>query len=259
MDLSQPVSLAIGIDFSGRGPRHFGAPAPASRPLVAPGFPGEVAAGASCNCHTITFTPHCNGTHTECVGHLTREPMDAWRIVPRSLIPARLVSVTVVAAASSAESSTPQPQPSDRLVTRRALEAGWPVEGPFQAKALVIRTLPNSAHAQASGSPDEVPPYLTREAVELLVERGIEHVVVDLPSIDRSHDEGRLTGHRVFFGLPPEARSLEQAARPQCTVTEFARIPPEVPDGWYLLQLQTPEISGDAVTSRPMLYALQEP
>ena len=37
-----------------------------------------------------------------------------------------------------------------------------------------------------------MPRHLTREAAEFLVARGIEHLLVDLPSIDRAHDEGRL-------------------------------------------------------------------
>jgi hypothetical protein len=86
------------------------------------------------------------------------------------------------------------------------------------------------------------------------VVRGIEHLVVNLPSIDRAHDEGRLTAHRVFFGLQPGATS--KATRPQATVTEFAQIPAEVPDGAYLLEIQVPAIAGDAVPSRPLLYPL---
>ena len=54
-------------------------------------------------------------------------------------------------------------------------------------------------------------PYLSREAAEFLVARGIEHLVVDLPSIDRAHDEGRLTAHRVFFGLPPGSHASSHA------------------------------------------------
>jgi hypothetical protein len=100
------------------------------------------------------------------------------------------------------------------------------------------------------------PPYLSREAAQLLVERGIEHLVVDLPSLDRTHDEGRLTAHRIFFGLPPHASELARATRARCTVTELARIPDTVRDGSYLLELQVPAIAGDAVPSRPLLFAL---
>jgi hypothetical protein len=41
-------------------------------------------------------------------------------------------------------------------------------------------------------------------------------------------------------------------------VTELAFIPDTLIDGAYLLELQVPALSGDAVPSRPLLYALRE-
>ena len=259
IDLTSPVSLAIDLDFSPRQPRHFGAPPATSRPFAVPGFSGSVEHGASCNCQTLTLIPHCNGTHTECVGHLTREPVDAHRVAPLGLLPALLVSIEPVDAKASKESTDPVPHAGDRLITRdaltrAALELRPPA--PFAPRALVIRTLPNRPDKQHRDYSDSTPPYLSREAAELLVERGIEHLVVDLPSIDRSHDEGRLTAHRIFFGLPPDSVALEQATRARATVTELAYIPDTATDGPYLLELQVPALGGDAVPSRPLLYAL---
>jgi arylformamidase len=91
-----------------------------------------------------------------------------------------------------------------------------------------------------------------------LVERGIEHLVIDLPSIDREHDEGRLAAHRVFFGLPPGSRELAQATRRHTTVTELADVPNDLEDGPYLLAIQVPAWRGDAVPSRPLLYPVQQ-
>ena len=263
VDLTNPISLAIDLDFSHAQPRHFGAPPATSRPFAVPGFSGSVAHGASCNCQTLTLIPHCNGTHTECVGHLTREPVDAHRIAPLGFVPALLVSIEPVNAANAAESTDPVPQPGDKLITRDALERSWRVaaQSPiaFEPRALVIRTLPNTPTKQHQDYGDSTPPYLSREAAELLVERGIEHLVVDLPSIDRSHDEGRLTAHRIFFGLPHGSTALAQATRARATVTELAYIADTVPDGPYLLELQVPALGGDAVPSRPLLYRLSGP
>jgi kynurenine formamidase len=125
---------------------------------------------------------------------------------------------------------------------------------PFDPRALVVRTLPNQPDKQHQDYSDSTPPYLSRESAELLVERGIEHLVVDLPSIDRAHDEGRLTAHRVFFGLPPGSVALAQATRARATVTELAYVPNTAADGPYLLELQVPALGGDAVPSRPLLY-----
>lgn len=256
VDLARPVSLAIDLAFDAAQPRHFGAPAASSRPFAVPGFPGEVAAGASCNCRIVTLIPHCNGTHTECVGHLTVEPLDAHRVVPAGLLPALVVSVSAVPAGSTRESTDPAPRAGDSLITRAAIDAAWPASLPFAPRALVIRTLPNDATKRLRDYSDAVPPYLTREAAQGIVARGIEHLVVDLPSIDRSHDEGRLTAHRIFFGLEPGVRTLADARRSHCTVTELAFVPDEVTDGPGLLELQVPALGGDAVPSRPLLYPL---
>ena len=65
------MDLAIPLDFHGAQPRFFADAAASSAPLEAGSFNGEVRRGASCNCSIHTFAPHCHGTHTECVGHLT--------------------------------------------------------------------------------------------------------------------------------------------------------------------------------------------
>jgi arylformamidase len=259
-DLSRPVALAIDLNFEDGQPRHFGAPLAASRPFAVPGFSGSVAQGASCNCNIVTLIPHCNGTHTESVGHLTIEPLDAHRQIPPGLVPALLVTVAPVDAHGAFETTNPAPQPGDKLITRSAIEKGWPQTLPFRPRALLIRTLPNDRDNKVRRDyTDITPPYLSREAAEFVVSRGIEHLVVDLPSIDRAHDEGRLTTHRVFFGLPPGSRSLATVGRPRSTVTELAFIPDEVTDGPYLLEIQVPAIGGDAVPSRPLLYAFEQP
>jgi kynurenine formamidase len=256
IDLSRPFDLSVELDFQGPQVRHFGAPRAASQPYSVPGFPASVARGASCNCESITLIPHCNGTHTECAGHLTREPLYAQRIVPRGLLPALLISAKPVPWDQTQESSDPAPRAGDSVVTRGALQAAWPAELPFKPRALVIRTLPNEPAKRTRDYTDITPPYLTREAAQYLVERGIEHLVVDLPSIDRVHDAGRLTAHRLFFGLPAGETALARAARSQCTVTELAYIADAAVDGPYLLEVQVPAINSDAVPSRPLLYAV---
>lgn len=257
VDLSRPVDLAVELDFAGAQPRHFGAPRASSRAFTSEGFTGSVAHGASCNCEIITLIPHCNGTHTECAGHLTRERLDAWRVSPPGLVPALLLSV--IPEPPRTEGSEPAPQADDRLITQAALARGWPRQVPFAPQALILRTLPNTAEKRTRDWSREIPPYLSQEAARFLVARGILHLVVDLPSIDRTHDEGRLTAHRIFFGLPRGSAQLAAVARPEATVTELAYVPDSVRDGACLLELQLPALAGDAVPSRPLLYSLTPP
>jgi hypothetical protein len=199
-------------------------------------------------------------THTESVAHLTRESGDTWRVVPRGLMPAAVVSITPEPARESSESSDPQPWGTDTLITRRRLRAAWPMSRPATSMpepvAAIIRTLPNDAGKRSRDYTAAVPPYLTREAVEWLVEKRIEHLVLDIPSLDRTHDEGRLVGHRLFFGLPPDSTARGDAARSRATITELAFVPDEVPDGPCILSLAVPAIGGDAVPSQPIVYPL---
>ncbi|MGE0581308.1 MAG: cyclase family protein [Steroidobacteraceae bacterium] len=238
IDLDRPIDLSIPIGFSTPALRHFGAPAPQATPFATGDFTGAVATGASCNCRTITLTPHCNGTHTECAGHLTLEPLDAWRVVPAGPVPALVVSVA------------PVREGDDLVVTRAALDAAWPREaGVPEPLALVLRT--RMGEARLAEGPAA---FLAADAAALIVARDIAHLVIDQPSLDRTHDAGRLAAHRVFFGLPPGGRSLAQATRPQATVTEYAWVPDALPDGPCMLAWQVPAIAGDAVPSRPLAY-----
>ena len=256
IDFGAAISLAIELAFDGPQPRHFAAPPATSRPYVDGDFNGEVARGASCNCRILTLIPHCNGTHTESAGHLTTTSQPLHRILPAAPLPALLISVTPEPAQDGGEDSMPAPRPGDLLVTRAALRAAWPGALPFAPLALVIRSLPNTPDKATRDHSTSNPPYLTRQAAAELVARGIEHLVLDLPSADRSHDEGRLTAHRIFFGLPEGSTRLADATRGQCTITEFAYVPDAARDGAWALQLQVPAFTGDAAPSRPLLFPL---
>jgi kynurenine formamidase len=254
IDLAAAHSLALPLQFDGHQPQWFAAPAPSSVALETAGFTGSVARGASCNCHTLHFTPHCDGTHTECVGHLTAEPCDVQEVAPRTMLPAAVITQMPISAAASGENSDPPARDRDLYITRNALLARWPQRTPFAIKALIIRTLPNPADKRSRDYHQQPAAYFSREAMELVVARGIEHLVLDLPSCDRADDQGRLCAHRIFFGLPPGSTALADARRAQCTLTELAFIDNAIVDGCYLLNLQLPSIAGDALPSRPLLY-----
>ncbi|MFO1503790.1 MAG: hypothetical protein U1F39_08220 [Steroidobacteraceae bacterium] len=91
LDFAAATALALQLDFSAPHPRHFGAPAAEMQPLRLGDFEGEVVRGASCNCSRITLVPHCNGTHTEGVGHLTVQQVPLQQYVPLSPLPALLL------------------------------------------------------------------------------------------------------------------------------------------------------------------------
>lgn len=252
------VSLAIPLDPHGAQPAHFGAPPARAAPLAAGGFVGDTGAGGSCNCETITLVPHCNGTHTEGPGHLTDERLTLEGQALQPLYLAALVSVAAEDGASSAETTEPPPRPGDRLVTMRALAAALAASGDARPEAVVLRTLPNDpAKRTRDWMTPPMPPYFSREAMAWLVERGVRHLLVDLPSVDRLLDEGRLAAHRVFFGMPPEGRSAATVGRPDSTITEMIFVPDALADGIYALALQLAPWQTDAVPSRPLLFPLE--
>jgi arylformamidase len=256
-DLAAGVSLGRVLGFTGAQLRCFDAPVAISRPLQTADFTGRVDRGGSCNCNVLTLTPHANATHTECVGHLTAQPVDAVGVVPQRLLIAAVVTVEPELAGDSHENTQPLAVATDLLITRAALEQAWPAApaARLSGRGAVIRTLPNAPSKFIEHSDDA--PFLSREAAEWLVAKGIEHLVLDVPSADRSRDGGALTAHRIIFGLPPGSSTLDEAQRRDCTITELAFIPDSVTDGWYFLSLQIPAIAGDAIPSRPVLYPLR--
>ena len=256
VDFAKPLSLAIPLDFAGPQPSCFGAPRAGSAPLSADGFTGDTRAGGSCNCEVLTLAPHCNGTHTECVGHLTDDRIAVSERLPGGVQLAQLVTVEPVPAEDAAEDSEPRPAPGDRLVTAAALaESAARRPGP-RPTALVVRTQRNGQPLRTYEGASPAP-YLSRQAAAWLVERGIETLVLDLPSADRADDGGLLTAHRVFFGLPPGSRDARAASRPRASITELAWIDAGIADGHYLLDLQIPPFVTDAAPSRPLLYRVQ--
>ncbi len=253
-DLSDPLSIAMPLDFGGVQPNHFGAPAATARALEDGRWIGDVRAGGSVNCEQLVLVPHCNGTHTECVGHLTTDRLAVHEVLRGGLFLARLVTVRPAPLGATAETPDADAAADEPVVTRAALAAALAAL-PGEADALVLRTLPNDASKLGRRYEGNAPAaYLTAEAADFLVALDVQHVVVDLPSLDRAHDGGRLVAHRAFWGLPDGARRAHEAVRRDATVTELAWIAPTIHDGWYLLDLQVPAFLSDAVPSRPLLY-----
>jgi kynurenine formamidase len=256
-DLSDPLSIAMPLDFDGVQPNHFGAPRAHATPLTTGSFVGDVRAGGAVNCERLALVPHCNGTHTECVGHVTTDRIAVHEVLRGGLHIARLISARPEPCGASGERRDPDAAVDEQVVSARCLAAALDAL-PGVSEALVVRTLPNHATKLARRYEGAAPaPYFTADAAALVVIHGIRHLVVDLPSLDRAEDRGRLTAHRTFWGLPAGAQRAHDARRRDATITELAWIAPTVRDGWYLLDLQLPAFMSDAAPSRPLLYPLR--
>ena len=236
------VDLSIPLDPHGPQPSAYGAPAATARPYAGDGFTLDTRLGGSCNCEVIEFTPHCNGTHTESVGHITRERFPLSAVPLPVFIPCWLISV----------------QPHGREIRAEAIERATASAPQESLQALVVRTLPNDANKRTRRWENDTTPYFAPEALAAIRARGVQHLLVDLPSLDPLNDGGALAAHRVFWDVPPGSQELPGEEARRRTVTEMIFVPDTVPDGRYLLTIQTPHIASDAVPSRPLLFFLDE-
>lgn len=258
VDVTRGVSLAIPLDFEGAQPSFFGAATARREILRVGGFIGSTAAGGSCNASVVTLTPHCNGTHTESIGHIVDEPVSIDGCLRGSLTPAVLVTVEPALARDTSESYLPPPRPRDRVVTRRQLEERLSRYGDVELTAVVIRTLPNGPMKMSwHHDGDHVPPFLTLDAIDYLNERGVQHLLVDFPSLDRVHDDGLLSAHHRFWRVPSGTHRLTPDSDVFKTVTEMIYVTDELKDGVYILNLQVAPFCCDAAPSRPVLHAIE--
>jgi len=233
--LSQPIDISIPLRDGLGNPNCFYAPPVEFSPVVAGDFIGSTRQGGLLNFMNVKFNPHGNGTHTECVGHIAKEVYTINNALGEFFFLAQLITLY------------PQQQTNgDRVIVKTQLEDAFPSE----AQAVVIRTQPNDdtkSHRQYSGTN---PPYLHHEAATYLVECSIKHLLLDLPSVDREEDEGKLLTHKAFWQYPDSPRT-------DCTITEMIYVPDTIKDGLYLLNIQIPSFELDAAPSKPVLYELK--
>jgi kynurenine formamidase len=118
-------------------------------------------------------------------------------------------------------------------------------------EAIVIRTLPNTSAKQSQQYSHTNWPYLHESGATYLRELGVQHLLIDLPSVDKEKDEGKLLAHRAFWNYP-------EGPRYEATITEFIYVPNEIEDGTYLLNLQPAPFHNDASPCKPVLYQILE-
>ena len=250
---TEPFDLSIPNRFDGKGPRLFGGSGSELLPYRSGDFVGSVDAGGSCNVATITITPHLDGTHTESVGHIKSSGRPVSDVVRDVLIPASVVTIRpeVVLAESSEWDAVVEA--NDRVITKSDIRFAIRSCLPGFLGALIVRTLPNDASRQNADYDETGAPYFSSGAMEEVVNAGVLHLVVDLPSVDRLRDGGHLQCHKIFFGVAPEVDRRQK----ECSITELAYIGEQVVDGPYLLNLQLPSFSSDAAPSRPLLLPVR--
>jgi len=234
IDLSKPLDISIPMRGNKNNVNAWYVGPPSIKPHTEGDFIGSVAQGSSTNFNDIFFNPHAHATHTECLGHITEEVHSVNKALARYWFTATLITLA------------PEKAGNDFIISKKQLEKALDGGSP---EALVIRTIPNTKEKLSRQYSNTNPPYITEEGMLFLVEIGIVHLLVDLPSVDKEKDEGALLAHKAFWGI-------NSTLRPKATITEFVYVPHHIKDGDYFLNLQLAPFENDASPSRPVLFEL---
>ncbi len=236
VDLSKPLDISIPLLASQSTVNVWYIGAPTIEPVVKDDWIGSVSKGAAVNFNNIYFNPHAHGTHTECIGHITEEFHSINRNLKQFFFTAEVISVA------------PEKYFKDTVISKHQIEILLKNNSP---EALVIRTMPNTEEKKNRHYSETNWTYILEDAMHFIRERGIKHLLIDLPSVDREHDGGKLLSHKAFWNFDGNRRL-------DCTITEFIYVPNKVKDGSYLLNLQIAPFENDATPSKPVLYKILE-
>jgi len=254
IDTINPLPISIPLDFHDGQPNAFGAPKATAEAVETGKFVGDTRRGGSCNFEQYTFIPHCNGTHTESVGHISNERISIHNTLKDPFIPSTLITVNLENATFSKENYKPDKGQDDMFITKKAISDALRNSKQEFLNGLIIRTLPNDDSKKTRAYMKNPPPFFSLEAMEYISGLGVQHLLVDLPSLDRTFDEGLLTAHRIFWGISPKTHHINKQNHSSKTITEMIYVPDNVKDGEYILNLQIADFVADASPSRPILF-----
>lgn len=248
IDLSKPIDISIPLSNTDENPIAWYLDKPVIEPVKFDHWIGKVSEGSSStNFNNIFFNPHAHGTHTECLGHITRDFYSINQCLKQFFFTAELISIT------------PETVNGDLVITKNQIERalGTSTALSVTPEAIIIRTLPNPGSKKANKYSHTNPAYLAEEAAIFIRESGIQHLLIDLPSVDKEEDEGKLLAHKAFWNVK-DVTTLNADARLNCTITEMIFVEVEVQDGSYILNLQIASFENDASPSKPILFEIKK-
>jgi kynurenine formamidase len=236
IDLDQAIDISIPLVGGEDNVNAYYIKNPEYEVFAAGGFVGSVAQGGACNCENIHFNPHGNGTHTECVGHVSNERITINSCLKKFHFIASLVTI-----------EPEELENGDRVIGTAQLPERFLAD---PKEALIIRSWPNKPDKLSKNYSGSNPVYLHPDLTLQLRKLGVKHLMVDFPSVDKEDDGGLLVAHKNFWNYPEEPRM-------DATITEMFYAPDSVVDGDYLLNIQIASFESDASPSKPVLFVLK--
>ncbi len=238
IDLTKPIDISIPLRAGANNPHAWYVDDVRMEPVMNEHFIGDVNKGGAVNFRNIFFNPHGHGTHTECVGHISKEAFSINEELKQFFFTCNVISI--------------EPEKNingDSVITEKLLHTK--ISNKQNAEAIAIRTIPNANEKLHKNYANTNPPYLSVDAIQCLLQKNINHLLIDQPSVDREVDGGKLAAHHAFWEYPERTQKHR-------TITEMIFVPNDIPDGFYLLNLQIASFENDASPSKPVLYSLNE-
>tara|TARA_R110002050_G_scaffold94765_3_gene197362 strand:+ start:102735 stop:103484 length:750 start_codon:yes stop_codon:yes gene_type:complete len=236
INLSNPIDISMPLRASKSNANAWYVDEPKIEPAKDGEWIASVKEGACINFNNIFFNPHAHGTHTECVGHITEKVHSINQNLKQFFFLAEVITVA------------PEKLNDDMVISKKQLQFAI---GNKKRDAIVIRTIPNTNEKLSRQYSNTNPTYLLEEAAIYLREKGIKHLLIDLPSVDKERDNCELLAHNAFWNTKGNIRF-------DATITEFIFVPNAVDDGCYFLNLQIAPFENDATPSKPILYKIIE-
>lgn len=236
IDFDQPIDISLALRATSEAASAWYCPPVSIEPVQTENFTGDVNLGGAVNFRNIQFNPHGNGTHTECVGHISKEFYSINQVLKKYIFVAQLVTIA------------PTQQGEDSVITLEQIQAMF--NSNTCPEAFLIRTSPNTEDKLTRQYTNTNPAYIEATALNWLYEQGVRHFMIDTPSVDKEFDNGVLAAHHAYWNYPA-------APRLDATITELIFAPNTVPDNIYILHLQVAALENDASPSRPVLYSIK--
>ena len=237
IELNNFFDLSIPLDFKGKQVNFFDTPRSSVKALQTRGKKLLVSEGFGCDVQEVTINIHCTTTHTECVGHISKEEIFINEVLDRFFFPSTLITVDPIAASKCKEKYHVNFKGGDRVITKQTLKNKLKFMNLDFLEALIVRTTPNSSNKRFLNYSSDQFPFFTNDAIHYLNNLNIQHLLVDCPSIDRSRDGGLLGNHRIFWDMDKETSKYKEISSK--TITELIYIFDLIKDGYNTIKEST--------------------